>query len=459
MNLDKDLASIQEMRDAVQKSKEAQKTFMTFSQEKIDSIVKVVADAAYEKSNELAKLAVEETGMGVVEHKVLKNVVGSKEVYESIKDEKTIGVLNNDTEKKIQEIAYPFGVIAGIIPTTNPTSTAMFKVLISLKSGNGLVVSPHPRAKKSTVETLKICNEAAVSAGAPEGLIGWIAEPSMEATTQLMHHNDVDLILSTGGGSLVQAAYSSGKPAYGVGPGNVPVYVEESADVKDAIKKIVESKTFDNGTICATEQAIVVDEAIKQDAIKELESHGAYFLNDSEKNIVGSFITRGNGQVNPAIVGKNALTIAEMSGIEVPSTTSVLIAEETEIGKDVPFSIEILGPVLGLYTANSKEDAKEICTNLLNIGGRGHSFSIHSNDDQVIQEFGEAMPVSRVLVNTLASIGAVGGTTNLDPSMTLGCGGYGGNISGDNITARHLINIKTIAHHTQDIDVPKGTNK
>lgn len=459
MNLDKDLGSIQEMRDAVQKSKEAQKTFMTFSQEKIDSIVKAVAEAAYGKSTELAKQAVEETGMGIAEHKELKNIVGSKNVYESIKDEKTIGVLKNDTENKIQEIAYPFGVIAGIIPTTNPTSTAMFKVLISLKSGNGLVVSPHPRAKKSTVETLKICNEAAVAAGAPEGLIGWIKEPSMEATTQLMHHNDVDLILSTGGGSLVQAAYSSGKPAYGVGPGNVPVYVEESADLKDAIKKIVESKTFDNGTICATEQAVVVDESIKQAAINELKSHGAYFLNDSEKNTVGNFITTGNGQVNPAIVGKSAVTIAEMSGIEVPKETSVLIAEETEIGKNVPFSIEILGPVLGLYTVANKDEAKETCTNLLNIGGRGHSFSIHSTDDQVIQAFGEAMPVSRVLVNTLASIGAVGGTTNLDPSMTLGCGGYGGNISGDNITARHLINIKTIAHHTQDIDVPKVTNK
>lgn len=455
MNIDKDLASVQEMRDAVQISKEAQEKFMTFSQEKINSIVEAVAEAAYKEAKRLAQLAVEETGMGVAEHKVLKNEVGSKDVYESIKDEKTIGVLENDTVNKIQKIAYPFGVIAAIIPTTNPTSTAMFKTLISLKSGNGIVVSPHPRAKKCTVETLKICSKAATDAGAPEGLIGWITEPSMEATTQLMHHKNIDLILSTGGGGLVKAAYSSGKPAYGVGPGNVPVYIEKSTNVQEAVKKIADSKTFDNGTICATEQAIVVDKSIKDASIREFKKEGAYFLNSEEKRKIEETISHGNGQVNPDVVGKSAVTVAEMGGISVPSNTRILIAEEDKFGKNVPFSIEVLGTVFGMYTADNQEHAKEICFNLLNVGGRGHTFAIHSQDDKTIREFGEAMPVSRIVVNTLASIGAVGATTNLDPSMTLGCGSYGGNVSSDNITARHLFNVKRIAYSTKEIDVPK----
>lgn len=456
MNIDKDLASVQEMRDAVQKANEAQEQFMNFSQEKIDYIVEAVAQAAYRKSKELAQMAVEETGMGVAEHKVLKNEVGSMGVFESIKDEKTIGVLENDTKNKIQKIAYPFGVIAAIIPTTNPTSTAMNKSLISLKSGNGIVVSPHPRAKKCTVETLKVCSKAATDAGAPEGLIGWISVPSMEATTQLMHHKDIDLILSTGGGGLVKAAYSSGKPAYGVGPGNVPVYIEETANIQEAVQKIVDSKTFDNGTICATEQAVVVDKSVKEEAIREFERNGTYFLNAQEKQKIGNIISNGNGQVNPAIVGKSAVTIAEMGGISVPANTRLLIAEENQFGKDIPFSIEILGPAFGMFTADNKGHAKEISINLLNLGGRGHTFSIHSNDNSVIEEFGQAMPVSRVTVNTLSSIGAVGSTTNLDPSMTLGCGGYGGNISSDNITARHLFNIKRIAYPTKDVEVPKA---
>src|SRR5699024_4816024 len=367
------------MRDAVEKAKKAQETFMTFSQEKINSIIEAIAKAAHKKSRELAQLAVEETGMGVAEHKVLKNEVGSIGVYESIKDEKTIGVLENDTENKIQKIAYPFGVIAAIIPTTNPTSTAMNKSLISLKAGNGLVVSPHPRAKKCTVETLKVCRQAAIAAGACEGLIEWISNPSIKATNQLMHHEDVDLILSTGGSGLVKAAYSSGKPAYGVGPGNVPTYIEETANIPEAVKMIVDSKTFDNGTICATEQAIVVDQSVKEATIREFEKNGTYFLNAQEKKKIGNIISNGNGQVNPDIVGKTAVKIAEMGGISVPSDTRLLIAEEDQFGKNVPFSIEILGPVFGMFTAENKEHAKEISINLLNLGGRGHTYSIHSN--------------------------------------------------------------------------------
>ncbi len=455
MKLDKDLLSVQEMRDAVQKAKEAQEEFMQFSQWKIDSIVEAVAKAAYNKSQELAKLAVEETGMGVVEHKVMKNHVGSMDVYNSIKNEKTVGVINEDTTNKVKEIAYPFGVIAAIIPTTNPTSTAMFKTIISLKAGNAIVVSPHPRAKRCTVETLKVCRQAAIDAGAPDGLIGWITEPSMEATNQLMTHRDVDLILSTGGGGLVKAAYSSGKPAYGVGPGNVPVYIEKSADVKKSVKMIVDSKTFDNGTICATEQAIIVDSAIKDTAVREFKNNGSYFLNKEEKEKMEKVISPGAGKINPDIVGKAAVNIAKMAGVSVPSDTRLLIAEEDQVGKEVPFSLEKLAPVFAMYTANTQEDAKARSLELLNLGGRGHSFALHTHDDKVVEEFSAVVPVSRVLVNTLSSIGAVGATTGLAPSMTLGCGGYGGNISSDNITARHLINVKRVAHAIKDVEVPK----
>lgn len=458
MNFDKDLQAIQEMRNAVQRAKEAQEKLMAFSQEKIDSIVEAVAIAAYNHSKKLAKMAVEETGMGVVEHKVLKNQVGSMDVFHSIKGEKTIGVIHEDKVNKVKDIAYPYGVIAAIIPTTNPTSTAMFKTLIALKAGNGIVVSPHPRAKRYTVETLKICSKAAVEAGAPEGIIGWITEPSLEATNQLMKHRDVNLILATGGSGLVKAAYSSGKPAYGVGPGNVPVYIEKTANVKTAVKMIVDSKTFDNGTICATEQSIVVDQSIKQSVINELKNNGAYFLNEEEKKKMEAIISPGKGVINPEIVGQPAVKIAEMAGVAVPPNTRLLIAEEDRVGKEVPFSLEKLAPIFALYTANTQEEALDRCQELLNLGGRGHTYSLHTNDDKVVDKFGKAMPVSRVLVNTLSSIGSVGATTALIPSMTLGCGAYGGNISSDNITARHLYNVKKIAYGIKNVQVPQPGN-
>jgi acyl-CoA reductase-like NAD-dependent aldehyde dehydrogenase len=305
------------------------------------------------------------------------------------------------------------------------------------------------------VETLKICSEAAVQAGAPEGLIGWISEPSMEATNQLMKHRDIDLILSTGGGALVRAAYSSGKPAYGVGPGNVPVYIEKSAEIKKAAKRIVDSKSFDNGTICATEQAIVVDSSIKNEVVRELKANGSYFLNADEKRKMESIISPGAGKINPAVVGIAAVKIAEMAGFNVPADTRLLIAEEDKVGKEVPFSLEKLSPIFALYTADSKADAKARCLELLNLGGRGHSFAIHSNNDDIVMEFSKEMPVSRVIVNSLSSIGAVGATTALVPSMTLGCGAYGGNISSDNITVRHLLNTKRVAYGIKEVDIPQ----
>ncbi|WP_229683190.1 aldehyde dehydrogenase family protein [Virgibacillus oceani] len=453
--MDRDLESVQQMRDMVSKAKQAQSMYMEYSQEQVDQIVKYVAEKAHLASGSLAKLAVEETGMGVAEHKKMKNELSSMGVYESIKSEKTVGIIREDRNKKITEIAYPFGVIACIIPTTNPTATAFFKTLISLKTRNAIVVSPHPTAVKCTIEALKVCNQAAVEAGAPEGLIGWIRKPTMAATSELMKHKDVDLILATGGGGLVKAAYSSGKPAYGVGPGNVPVYIEKTANVKNAIKMIVDSKTFDNGTICATEQAIVVHKNIKEMAVRELKNNGSYFLNKAEKVKMEDVISPARNGLNPKIVGRPAEKIAAMAGLCVPPGTRLLIAEEDRIGKDIPFSIEKLAPIFPLYTANDEVEAKEFCINLLNIGGRGHSLSLHTTDEEVIRTYGLEMPVSRIMINTLASIGAAGATTGLMPSMTLGCGSYGGNITSDNITAHHLINIKRVAHGIKDVVVPQ----
>lgn len=455
MHFDHDLQSMQEMRNAVKRAKEAQLQYMSFTQDQVDAIVKQAADAAYAKSLSLARMAVEETGMGIVEHKKIKNEVGSKAVYESIKDEKTVGIIRVDQVNKVTEIAYPYGVIAGIIPTTNPTSTAIFKALIALKTRNAIVVSPHPRAVKCTVEALKIVNEAAVQAGAPEGLIGWISKPSMSATNELMKHRDINLILATGGGGLVRAAYSSGKPAYGVGPGNVPCYIEKTAKVAQSVRMIIDSKSFDNGTICATEQSIVVDRNIKEMTMRELKNNGAYLLNNREKAVLEKVISPSPGKLNPDIVGQSAVKIASMAGIQVPDDTRVLIAEETGIGKDIPFSIEKLSPVFALYTAESFQEAKEMCLQLLNLGGRGHSLSLHTNNHEVAKEFALEMPVSRMMVNTLSSIGAVGATTGLMPSLTLGCGSFGGNITSDNVTARHLINIKRMAYGTKEVTIPK----
>ncbi|MYL35764.1 acetaldehyde dehydrogenase (acetylating) [Pontibacillus yanchengensis] len=455
MELDHDLQSLQEMRNAVDQANNAQKKLESYTQEQVDRIIQEVADAAFEQSTYLAKMAVDETGMGVMEHKKLKNKVGSRDVYESIKDEKTVGMIGEDTKNKVTEFAYPFGVVAGIIPTTNPTSTAVYKTLISLKSRNAIVVSPHPSAVKCTIEALKICHDAAVKAGAPEGIVGWISKPSMPATNELMSHKDVDVILATGGGGLVRAAYSSGKPAYGVGPGNVPVYLEKSCDVQKSVQMIVDSKSFDNGTICATEQALVIDQNIKEMSVREFKKNGSYLLNEDEKKKVEKVISPTKGKLNPKIVGKSAVKIAEMAGLEVPENTRLLIAEETKVGKEIPFSIEKLSPIFPLYTVKNEEEAEKRCIELLNLGGRGHSFSLHTNDDDLAKRFAEKMPVSRMLVNTLSSIGAVGATTGLKASMTLGCGSYGSNITSDNITARHLMNVKRMAYGIKDVDIPR----
>ncbi|MGB6408215.1 MAG: aldehyde dehydrogenase family protein [Planococcus donghaensis] len=453
--LDADLLALQEMRSAVKKAKQAQLTYMDFTQEQVDRIVKAVADAAFEKSAELGELAVKETGMGVAAHKKIKNEVGSKAVYESIKDLKTVGVVGEDKVNKVVEIAAPFGVIAAIIPTTNPTSTAFFKTLIALKTRNAIVVSPHPYAIQCTHEALKVCDQAAVAAGAPEGLIQCLTMSSMDATQQLMKHKDIDLIVATGGGGLVKAAYSSGKPAYGVGPGNVPVYIERSAKIGKAVEDIINSKSFDYGTICATEQAMVIDRNVVELVKRELKKNDAYILNDEEKALMEKVISPIPGKVNPEIVGKSPQRIAHLAGISLPEGTRVIVGLETEVGKNVPFSLEKLSPVFAMYVAKDVAHAKELCLSLLNLGGRGHSLSIHTETDAIAREFALEMPVSRILVNTMSSVGAVGGTTGLLPSMTLGCGTFGGNITSDNLSAKHLLNIKRMAYGIKEVQLPK----
>ncbi|MFJ7667124.1 aldehyde dehydrogenase family protein [Lysinibacillus sp. NPDC097195] len=453
--LDKDLLAIQEMRDAVRQANTAQAAYRQYSQQQVDTIVKAVADAAFKEAERLGKMAVQETGMGIPNHKKMKNEVASRDVYEDIKDLKTVGVIGSDRIKKVTEIASPFGVIAGIVPTTNPTSTAIFKTLISLKTRNGLVLSPHPYAVKCTKVALDICRVAAEKAGAPEGLLQCLTMSSMEATQQLMKHPDIHLILATGGGALVKAAYSSGKPAYGVGPGNVPAYIEKSANIEKAARQLVQSKSFDNGTICATEQAIIVDKVIAQQVLAELQKQHAYILSAEEKLKMEKLISPVPGKVNPQIVGKSAVSLANSIGIAVPEETKVLVGLETMIGKNIPFSLEKLSPIFAFYTVEDSTEAKQVMIDLLNIGGRGHSCSIHTENAALAEQFSVDLPVSRIVVNTLSSIGAVGGTTGLAPSFTLGCGTFGGNITSDNITARHLLNIKRMAYGIKDIEVPK----
>jgi len=453
-SLDKDLLAIQEMRDAVSQANTAQAAYMQYSQQQVDAIVKAVADAAFKEAERLGKMAVEETGMGIPNHKKMKNEVASRDVYQDIKDLKTVGVIGFDRMKQVTEIASPFGVVAGIVPTTNPTSTAIFKALISLKTRNGLVLSPHPYAVKSTKEALEICRVAAEEAGAPAGLLQCLTMSSMEATQQLMKHPDIHLILATGGGALVKAAYSSGKPAYGVGPGNVPAYIEKSANIQQAVRQLVQSKSFDNGTICATEQAIIVDKVIAEQVLAELQKQHAYILSAEEKLKMEKLISPVLGKINPQIVGKSAVNLAHSIGIVVPEETKVLIGLETMIGKNIPFSLEKLSPLFAFYTVEDSTEAKQVMIDLLTIGGRGHSCAIHTENAAIAEQFSIDLPVSRIVVNTLSSIGAVGGTTGLAPSFTLGCGTFGGNITSDNITARHLINIKRMAYGIKDVEVP-----
>ncbi|MFN8006834.1 MAG: acetaldehyde dehydrogenase (acetylating) [Terriglobia bacterium] len=446
--MDKDLQSIHQARTCVESVYEAWKLYADFPQEKVDAIVQAVAQAGWAAAEPLARMAVDETGFGKYEDKILKNKFGSMFVYNAIKDLKTVGILREDHEKGILEIATPVGVIAAIIPSTNPTSTTLNKVQISLKARNGIVLSPHPSASKCIQETARIVTEAARAAGAPEGLIQCITVSTTEGTQELMKHRRTALILATGGHGLVRAAYSAGKPAYGVGPGNVPAYIEPSADIRKAVKDVFTGKCFDNGTLCSSEQAIVTDEAIKDKVVSEIISNGGYFLNEEQTETLGRLVVTPSRAINPKIVGRSAAVIASMAGLRVPEGTQVLVAELKGVGRDFPLSMEKLSPILAFYVEKNWQAACERCIELVNYGGLGHTLSIHSKNDEIIRQFGLQKPVFRVIVNSQSALGAVGYTTGLFPSMTLGCGSLGGNITSDNLSPLHLINIRRVAYET-----------
>lgn len=384
--------------------------------------------------------------MGNIEDKVTKNLLASRGLYTFIKDMKTVGVIGEDKARKIVELAAPVGLIAAVIPTTNPTSTVIFKSISSLKSRNAVVFSPHPRAIQSSLEAARIMETAAAMAGAPNGSISCMSMPTIEGTQELMHHPQVALILATGGSGLVKAAYSSGKPAYGVGPGNVPAFVEQTANIKEAVGKIIEGKCFDNGTICSSEQAVVVEDSIKDHALSEFGRLGGYLLSLQEQELLERLVVI-NGALNPEIVGKSALTIAQMAGLKVPPGTKVLLAALDGVGKGYPLSREKLSPILAFYSVPTWQDGLQRCIELLEFGGLGHTAVIHSHNEEVIREFALHAPASRILVNTPSSKGAVGAVTGLPPSMTLGCGTWGHNITTDSITPLHLLNIKRMASY------------
>lgn len=450
--IDRDLKSIQEVRCLIRAAKEAQKTLAAFSQQQIDAICAAMAKAGAEHADVLARMANEETGFGIVEDKVIKNQFGSQGVYDAIKDMKTVGIINTSSNGSIFEVAVPMGVIAGLIPSTNPTSTVLFKALIAIKSGNAIVFSPHPSAKNCILEACRLMAEAAQSAGCPKDAISCITTPTMQATDELMRNKDTALILATGGGAMVKAAYSSGTPAIGVGPGNGPAYIERTADIPKAVKHILDSKTFDNGTICASEQSVITEEVIRDDVIKELKRQGAYFLKPEEKLKLAGILMRANGTMNPAIVGKTPQYIGRLAGIEVPKEARVLIGFETEVGDKVPFSKEKLCPVLAFYTEKDWESACQLAIRILLHEGAGHTMMIHSQNEEVIKEFALKKPVSRLLVNTPGALGGVGAATNLLPSFTLGCGAVGGSSSSDNISPMNLINIRRVAYGTKELE-------
>lgn len=456
MKLDRDLLSIQEARDLAKAAKDAQLEFKHFSQEQVDKIVKAMAEAGYSEAERLAKFAADESGFGKWQDKVIKNQFGTKNVYESIKDLKTVGVIDSQANGKILKIAEPMGVVCALVPSTNPTSTAMFKALISVKCRNGMVASPHPRTVNSTVEAIRVLSNAAEKAGAPKGILQCMSIPTIEGTEALMRDKNIAVILATGSNPMVKAAYSSGKPAYGVGSGNVPAFIERTANYKKAVADIIYGTTFDNGTLCSSEQAMIVDRPLKEKVISEAKKQGGYFLNEDEKKKLANTIILNKGGLNSEIVGKSARWIADYAGFSVDENTRVLIAECEEVGRQEPLSVEKLSPILAFYTVDGWLEGCHKCLDLLNFGGVGHTMVIHSNDSEIIMKFALEKPAFRILVNTVSSIGAVGYTTALAPSLTLGSGTWGGSIISENVTAKHLMNIKYLAYETNPVNESFG---
>ena len=443
---DRDLASIAQARALARRAKVAAAALAELSQAQIDAIVDAVAAAARPQAEAFATLAVEETGYGVVADKIQKNLFASDKVYQFIRPMKTVGVVARDEIRRVIEIAEPFGVVAAVVPSTNPTSTAIYKILISLKARCAIVLSPHPSAVRCITRVAEVLEEAARRAGAPEGSVSWMTTVTLEGTQELMKHRDVAVILATGGMGLVRAAYSAGKPAYGVGPGNAPAYIERTANISKAVRDIITGKTFDNGVLCSSENSVVVDEAIAEEVKREFQAQGGYFMSAAEVDAVGRVLVTPQRLPNPALVGKAATVIAAKCGLTVPAETRVLLAPLAGVGRDYPLSIEKLCPVLSFYVVRDWREGCERCKQILRYGGMGHTMSIHSQNDQVILEFGLKKPAFRIIANSPATFGSIGLTTGLDPAMTLGCGGYGGNITSDNISPRHLLNIKRLAY-------------
>ncbi|OJX45844.1 MAG: hypothetical protein BGO78_11095 [Chloroflexi bacterium 44-23] len=447
--MDKDLLSIQEARDKADQAYQAWLQWSKASQQEVDRVCQAMADAAYEASERLGVLAAEETGFGISAHKKLKNQFGSRNVWESIKDIKTVGVIAHDERKKIYEIAWPMGVIAALIPSTNPTSTVMFKTLIAVKARDAIVHAPHPSAIRCCNETAQVMADAAERAGAPRGLVACLQNVSLPATQELMHHKRVALILATGGTPMVRAAHSVGKPAYGVGPGNVPVYVDRSADLEKAARYIVASKAFDCSTICATEQSVLPDRPIAARLKQLMQQEGAYFCNEEQTNALRGALFHPDASINTATVGKTADFVAAYAGFSVPPGTKVLVAPIASVGKDEYLAHEKLTTVLAWHEVNGWEEGCDASISMIQFGGRGHTQIIYAEDEKVIMAFGLEKPVFRILVNTMGSLGAIGLTTGLMPSLTLGSGGVGGAITGDNITVYHMYNVKRLAYALQ----------
>ena len=445
MELDKDLRARQEARQLLRRAKTAQEQLAAFSQEQLDAIVKAISDAVYAAAPELAELAVRETGFGNAADKITKNRFASRTVWEAIKDMKTVGVLKAMPGEKLWEVGVPMGVIAAIVPSTNPTSTVCYKAMIALKAGNAIVFSPHPKALECTCRAAALAAEAAERAGAPKGSIGCLGIPSMDGCRELMSAQETSLILATGGPAMVRAAYSSGKPAIGVGAGNGPAYIHHSADVKKALECIARSKSFDYGTVCASEQSIIVEKSMESIVREEAAKQGFYFMDADRAGRLAKLLFKPNGTLNPEIVGKPAATLAEMAGFSVPQSTRVLVAREQEAGPTRPYSMEKLCPVLAFFVEENEDAVLEKATQVLRHEGAGHTFAMHAEDEAVVRKFALRIPVSRFLVNTPAALGGIGATTGLFPALTLGCGAVGGSSSSNNISPMDLINIRRVA--------------
>jgi len=449
MSADKDLISVQQARDLVEAARSAQQELVRFDQAKIDHICEAMARAALRESPRLGALAVEETGYGVAADKHEKNRFAAEDVWNYFKNLRTVGVVSET--KDVVEIASPRGVVAGIIPSTNPTSTAIFKILISIKSRNAIVLSPHPSAARCINESVKVMREAGIKAGLPAEAIGCMTTATIEGTEALMKHKMTAVILATGGIGLVRAAYSSGKPAFGVGPGNVPVFIERSADVPTAVQNILTGKCFDNGTICASEQAVVVDAPVEMAVREQFKLQGAYFVSQSEADLLAKIVTTPQRGLNPGIVGKSVEVIANMAGISVPLGTRCLMADVAGVGRDYPLSMEKLSPILAFYVEDGLERGAARCNEILHYGGMGHTAGIHTGSREAAVHYGSEMPASRITVNTPTTHGAIGFSTALPPSMTLGCGSWGGNVTSDNVSPLHLMDIKRVAFETRPV--------